>query len=253
MKEFRGRRTRVSYNSEEELVVHIRFLFSLLSFPFSFSCWDKLNFHVRSYTCNNKFNFAVPGPQPRWMFCKIRLSLSLPLDDSAATTAGARYITTVKVSWLTLVKRDARLQFSAASGFRRFDWTPVFDLDFVGWIARAARRWAHAKFDLSSHCHKSLLYVHRVFRRRFQKWYAELIGIFLFTTKYSYAMRIVRTLHRLHELLGATKSRVRDCLPWPLYNLLLSWYVDHIYCRLAAYWRYHRRNGRFLPTTVLRC
>jgi len=64
MKEFRGRRTRVSYNSEEELVVHVRFLFSLLSFPFSFSCWDKLNFRVRSYTCNNKFNFAVPGPQP---------------------------------------------------------------------------------------------------------------------------------------------------------------------------------------------
>lgn len=58
---FWGRRTRVSYKSEEELMVHecVRFFFLLF-----FSCWGKLNFHVRSYTCSNKFNFAVPELQP---------------------------------------------------------------------------------------------------------------------------------------------------------------------------------------------
>lgn len=101
---------------------------------------------------------------------------------------------------LTLVKRDATLQFSATSGFRRFDWTPMFYLHLVGWIARSARWWAHSKFDFSGHCHKSLLYIHRIFGRRFQKWYAELIGIFLFTTKYNYTMRIVINLNKLQNI-----------------------------------------------------
>lgn len=140
------------------------------------------------------------------MFCETKIAIFFP----SCSNVNRLGLPDLFVS-LTLVKRDIKLQFSAASRLRRFDWTSMLYFHFVCWIARSARGWAHSEFDFSSHCHKSLFDIHRILGRCFQKWYAQLIRIFLFKRKHE-----TRNYNRykLHDI----KTSMHYCLPWLLYS-----------------------------------